>query len=421
MSRSLWLALVLSWRCVCAQDALPPAGLPALVAGVKPSVVSLVAFDPDKALPGTGTGVLVAFDRVLTCRHVVKHADRAEVRFADGKYAHVTGLLAEDRDWDLVLLAIDPARPDLPTATISDRTPAEGETLVAIGGPLGLEWTISLGIVSALRRLDNGLILQHTCAISGGSSGGPLFDLNGKVVGLQTSMLTAGSDPVIQAGQALNFAVGTARATLLQAGPARPLAQARGDLPANWRPAVHAAVDQLALRPFSRGDYGGSLNYFNEAVRREPWVADNWFRLGICHEHLGSLTDAVRAYRQSVKLDPSAGMAWNNLGVVLVRRREYDAAAEALQTAVKLRPESALLWNNLADAHFRLRHWGDALGAADEGLRRDSKHIGLHYSRGQALLALGRKADALVEVAALEPLDKAEAAKLRRECDKVLD
>ena len=270
-----WLLLWLSCGLASAVE------LPELIRTVKPAVVSVVGYDPGKALPGTGTGWLVGVDRLITCRHVLGGCDRAEIRLADGRYAKIVGILAEDRDWDVALCALDRSFLDITPLTTSSVLPAEGDSVLLIGGPLGLEWTSSLGIISALRELPTlGTMLQHTAAISPGNSGGPVFNTSGHVIGMQTSTITT-DNKVVSAGQGLNFAVPAVYITALRPGALRSLPDCAKEVPGEWRANSTALLDKCSLRSFSRGDFEGALSYFEEASKREPNVADVWFRMAI--------------------------------------------------------------------------------------------------------------------------------------------
>jgi serine protease Do len=137
-----------------------------------------------------GSGfVLTPEGLVVTNEHVVHGADGVRVRFADGR--EVGGrVVAKDARLDVALLAVDDAR-DLSTAMLgSSRDVRVGDFVVAIGNPFGLGPAVTFGIVSAKAR-DIGAgpyddFIQTDAAINPGSSGGPLFDTQGRVIGMNT-------------------------------------------------------------------------------------------------------------------------------------------------------------------------------------------------------------------------------------------
>jgi serine protease Do len=140
-----------------------------------------------------GSGVVVdANGLVLTNAHVVAHAGVIHVRTPDGDDLKAT-LLGTDPDTDLAVLRVPDAR-GLRPAPLGDSGRLQvGEWVVAIGSPLGLHHTVTVGVVSAKARTvdDSGLeFIQTDAAINPGSSGGPLFDLSGAVVGINSGMLS---------------------------------------------------------------------------------------------------------------------------------------------------------------------------------------------------------------------------------------
>lgn len=148
-----------------------------------------------------GTGFVVGSDgRIATNLHVIAGSPEVRVRMADGSEFEVQRVVAIDPQRDLAIIGIN-AR-DLPTARLgnSDEVSA-GDRVVAIGNPLGvLDYTVSDGLISSVRQLDEGVkVLQISAPISQGSSGGPLFNPYGEVIGVATLISAE--------GQNLNFGV----------------------------------------------------------------------------------------------------------------------------------------------------------------------------------------------------------------------
>ncbi len=165
-----------------------------------PSVVTLVSYDADGIRRQLGSGFVVADEVIATSLHVVENAAIVEVHApGDDGVLYAQSILKADEDWDLALLGIDDLNAS-PLPLADDADVRVGMTIVAIGSPLGLENTLSTGIISGRRQrgpFDD--LLQFTSAISVGSSGGPVLNNAGEVVGV-TTLTTA-------AGQNVNFAV----------------------------------------------------------------------------------------------------------------------------------------------------------------------------------------------------------------------
>ena len=153
---------------------------------------------------GSGSGVIVHADGViLTNAHVVGMARTVRIGLADGR--RLDGrVLGRDPALDVAVVRVD--APNLPIAPLGDSDRLEvGQTAIAIGNPLGLERTVTTGVVSAVNRSPRGIaldgLIQTDAAISPGNSGGPLLDSRGRVVGINTAVLrTTGA-------QGLGFAV----------------------------------------------------------------------------------------------------------------------------------------------------------------------------------------------------------------------
>jgi S1-C subfamily serine protease len=175
--------------------------IPAISQEANGRVVSIVMSDKDGHPIAQGSGFLVSKDgQVVTNYHVIKSGNSAVIKFPDGAFFVVDGVLASDKDRDVAIIKAHGS--DFRALTLGDSDRLQvGEEVVAIGSPLSLESTVSNGIVSGIRTVEEegGKLLQITVPISPGSSGGPLFNMSGKVVGITTSYLRGGEN--------LNFAI----------------------------------------------------------------------------------------------------------------------------------------------------------------------------------------------------------------------
>ncbi|MFC5138306.1 S1C family serine protease [Actinomycetospora rhizophila] len=184
------------------------AAVPDLVERASPSVVTIFTDG------GLGSGVVYRADGVLvTNEHVVRGATQVEVGFADG--TRVPGTVrATDRTTDLAVVQV--ARNGLPMPRYADQLPRPGELAVAIGSPLGLENTVSAGVVSGVGREVPGAstrgaqqlvdLIQTDTAISPGNSGGALLDATGSVIGINEAYLPPASGAV-----SIGFAIPSTR------------------------------------------------------------------------------------------------------------------------------------------------------------------------------------------------------------------
>ena len=156
---------------------------------------------------GIGSGFVVdATGIVVTNHHVIAGASKAEVSFHDKKTAEVLGTLYLDKNRDIAVLKI--AGDSYSALALAEELPLKGASVTAFGAPVGLSFTATEGIVSAVRKIEElkeytsktaGTWIQTSTPISPGNSGGPLVNSRGEVVGANTMAMVA--------AQNLNFAI----------------------------------------------------------------------------------------------------------------------------------------------------------------------------------------------------------------------
>ena len=141
---------------------------------------------------GSGSGVIIRADGViLTNAHVVGNARQVEVGLADGRRV-VGEVLGRDPRMDIAVVRV--GANGLPVAALGNSDQLEvGQTAIAIGNPIGLERTVTTGIISAVNRspvgFELGGLIQTDAAINPGNSGGPLLDSSGRVIGINSAVL----------------------------------------------------------------------------------------------------------------------------------------------------------------------------------------------------------------------------------------
>ncbi|PKP82907.1 MAG: Do family protease [Alphaproteobacteria bacterium HGW-Alphaproteobacteria-18] len=141
-----------------------------------------------------GSGFVISADGyIITNNHVIDKADTIEVTFSDGRTMDAK-IIGRDRDTDIAVLKVT-SRTPLAFVDLADSDKAEvGDWVIAIGNPLGFGGSVSAGIISATGRdLNTGRsdnFIQTDAAINQGNSGGPLFNLNGQVVGVNTAIIS---------------------------------------------------------------------------------------------------------------------------------------------------------------------------------------------------------------------------------------
>lgn len=193
---------------------------------------------------GLGSGFIISTDgQVVTNAHVVEGAERVTVKLADGRTFEAT-VVGSDAMTDIAVLDIDA---DVDFATVSFGTSdglRVGDEVVAVGNPFGLGGTVTSGIISALSRNINAGpfddFIQTDAAINRGSSGGPLFNNAGDVIGMNTAIISPGGGSV-----GIGFAVPSDLVQTVVADLADDGQVVRGWLGVNIRPMTEEVANAL--------------------------------------------------------------------------------------------------------------------------------------------------------------------------------
>ena len=349
---------------------------------VKDSVVVVKALGATGKTITQGSGVVLPSGKVATNCHVVKHGVSFQV--GGGKQFVPATLWASAEDKDICLL----------DATGLKAEPAQlgqaihlkvGEPVYAVGAPSGLELSISDGIVSQLRG-DPPPLIQTTTAISPGSSGGGLFDADGRLVGFTTLY--------IKGAQNLNFATPVEWIEMIQ--PVKKAAQ--GSREVDW------LERNSALN--SAGDWIGSRDWCKQWTQAQPRNGNAWSHLGTAYLELKSYTKAVAAYRQAVRIDPEDGYTWYVLGSSYIHLKRYTEAIEAYQQVVRITPKEPGGWIRIGFIYDTLKRPTDAVNAYRMAIRVDPKNAEAWEGMGAIYADLDRYTeaiDALTEAVRLNP------------------
>ena len=167
-----------------------------------PSILKIETFDSNDNPLMSGTGFCIDPNgKAVSNLHVFKGASRSQITTPAGKTYKIDKIWYKSDSLDLVTFDIKNDDKELfPFLKISENNPKIGEGVFVIGNPIGLDFTISNGIISSIRQQSElGQIIQTSAPISAGSSGSPLMDMSGLVIGVITYTFTT--------GQNLNFAI----------------------------------------------------------------------------------------------------------------------------------------------------------------------------------------------------------------------
>ena len=367
--------------------------LPDLVRRIKPSAVAIETFDSRGEKLTRGSGFFIDKDRVVTNRHVIEGAYRAEVHLNSGNSFPVKSVIGVDAEGDVALLKVDAPLNQVRPLSLDRTSPQEGESVVVIGNPFGLEGSVTNGIVSAVRDIPGfGRIIQITAPISPGSSGSPVVNMQGQVIGVATLQITG--------GQSVNFAIPSERIAQLdrttQSDAAQQLSLSEL-VAATSRNKRAKAVEyfRAGLSFLSKDDCQNALPYFQKATDSDSGYGEAWAQAGFCNEKLGRHSDAIEASRKAVNIRPSAE-SYFNIGLANYYLKQYRESEQAYRQAIKLDPYNA------ADAYYALGltyrdsgQFEEEIQAYKHALRLKPDYASAYDRLGQRYLQLKRYNEAI--------------------------
>lgn len=197
-----------------------------------------------------GSGFIISSDGyIFTNNHVVEQADKIVVKLSNDK-EYEAKVIGKDSKTDIALIKIKPEG-SLPVVKIGDSDKLRvGEWVIAIGNPFGLEQTVTAGIVSAKGRVigagpyDN--FIQTDASINPGNSGGPLFNMEGKVIGINTA--------IVAQGQGIGFAIPISMAQIIL-----PDLKSKGKVTRGWLGVSVQDITEDIARSLKTKDVSGAL------------------------------------------------------------------------------------------------------------------------------------------------------------------
>ncbi len=350
------------------------------------AVVLITPSDKDGKPLGVGSGFIADPNGiVVTNYHCISDAVTAWIRLTNGAHYEVEGVLGIDKAWDIAVLKIKAK--NLPSAPIGDSDKlSAGERVIAIGNPLGLENTVSEGIISALRGPEGtaSALIQFTAPISPGSSGGPLFNTKGQVVGVTTLYLTE--------GQLLNFAVpinlvkpllkgrklvaltDATKETKTVSPPAK--LQKPSESPSRPSTPSEEAVVSESERHFrlgvsfaKEGKLDSAISEFQEVIRLKPDFAEAHYNLGLAYNQKGLYDLAIRQYEEAIRLKPDFAEAYYLLGRAYEAKGLYDLEIRQYEEAIRLKPDFAEAHYNLGVTYGRKGQYDLAIRHVEQAVR----------------------------------------------------
>jgi len=289
------------------------------------AVAIIETFDKDNNLIGQGSGVFTKPDGTLiTNDHVIKDMVFATAKISSGAYFKLQGIVAEDKNHDIAVLKFDATGNPYMEMGDSDSI-HQGDSVKAIGAPIGLENTVSAGIISNVKRQYNGQdYIQFTAPISPGNSGGGLFDNAGNIIGLTAASIEQQDVNT----QNLNLAVPINLVKNTSTGKENDFTQNS--------PQYFYAQGVLAD---DKDDYDSALKYYNQAIALDSGYADAYIGAGGDYYEKGDYKNEVANYEKAVNADSTNSSDWYYLATAYEDVGAYDKSAAAFTNALKINPD----------------------------------------------------------------------------------
>jgi serine protease Do len=304
-----------------------------LVKQVMPGVVLIQTYDSNGNALGQGSGFVIGKDGdIVTCYHVMRGYSKATVTTSDEKKFQVRNVTALNKSDDLARISLSAVDYNFTNLSLNTTTPDVGQEVIAIGGPLGLEKTVSQGIVSAIRNNT----IQITAPISPGSSGGPVFNMKGEVIGVVSSQM--------KNGQNLNFAIPANLISAMQTASAELIEELHTPDYSNEiispdtppaKPSI--ASESRCIQQFMETErYEDAVQCFNSTIKTYPSFASGWNCKGAALYYLTRYEEALFCFNKSLELDASIDCYWRNKAAALLKLNRKDEAKIAIYKAIGL-------------------------------------------------------------------------------------
>ncbi|MBI5663610.1 MAG: trypsin-like peptidase domain-containing protein [Nitrospirae bacterium] len=311
------------------------------------AVVLIVTYDESGNPLSLGSGFFVKSDGVfITNYHVIEGAYSGAIKLTDGRVLGDIEIIDFNSEWDIAILKVEGS--SFPTVKLGNSDIVKsGQKIVVIGNPEGLQNTVSDGLVSSIRKIESegDYFIQISAPISEGSSGGPVYNMNGEVIGIATMML--------KSGQNLNFAIPIKFAL--------PLAEksAQKDLATFTKEVTQKELDEYLkyqknsteLKPEDT-IFEYALNYYKQAEEKAG---------GYLSVFGTNNQEAIELLKKAINKDPNYHASYYVLGLSYQLQNEFELAQKELLIANSLKPL-------YSDGHVTLGEVYHKLGKFDEAI-----------------------------------------------------
>ena len=376
------------------------------------ATVLLVMKDSNGQVLGTGSGFFVQRNQIATNYHVIEGAAAGTAKRVGKETTYsIEGVTAMDEKHDLAILRISAS--DVQPLPLGDSEAVNiGDAVYVTGNPEGIfEGTFSDGIISGIRGNSNNKRLQMTAPISRGSSGGPVLNRSGEVIGVAVT--------IFNGGQNLNFAVPSKYLKTLATGmpPSKPSWQ--GNLPISAETYIRRGnskselgLHQLAIEDYDSairlrpdyswvyanrgqakenlGQYFGAIADYDTAIRLKSDDASSYYIRGQVKEKLKQYDAAIADYDIAIRLKPEESYYYVTRGWVKESLGQHFASVQDYDTAIRLKPDDAFSYYIRGQVKEKLKQYDAAIADYDTAIRLNPEYLNCYVSRATLKQILGQ-------------------------------
>lgn len=331
---------------------------------VSNAVVVVHAYDENNRLASQGSGVVLN-DKgyVVTNYHVLSGNDRLEILHGKQVVPYVD-IIGIDVEKDILILKIDTKKFTV-IKNGDSKSLSIGQRVYAIGSPLGLENSISEGIISGLRSIDESQrnYIQMTASISPGSSGGAVVNEKGELIGISTLTATG--------GQNLNFAIPLFEILSVKIG-----SYYQTKLFQNFE------LFRKAQNAFDNGMYNESIKFYTDYINLFPNHESAYNNRGISRSKLNDYNGAIKDYSIALNIDSTLSATYNNRGYAKYCLGDFWEAINDYNSAILSENKISNFYINRGLAKNRIQDYHGAILDFNIAIEIDPNNINAYNSRG---------------------------------------
>ena len=325
-SKEIFLALILAVIVAVAIESIKEKTGEEIVRKNQKAIAVITTYDKDMKPLGQGSSFFITPNGILvTAYHVIEGASFITAKLPSGAYYDLKEFLGADKNLDIAVLQFEAQ--DTPFVKLGDSDVIKsGEKIFAIGAPMGLENTVSEGVISSPRRkLDGVVLIQFTAPVSSGSSGGGLFNARGKVIGITLGSIEAFQDEK-SITQNLNFAV--------PINLIKKAIEGGGEL-VEGSPGYFYSLGIIAK---NKKEYDRAEENFKKAISLDEKYADAYTELGLIYYDKGLYDLEIEMFKKTVDLDSNDSNAHYYLATAYEDISQYDLAIDEYKKVIELKP-----------------------------------------------------------------------------------